>query len=188
LPPEERLAYERTVLFPLAGLDPSHIEQYHRVLALKAKLEDAKIEAARRYLDGHMSREETSLWLVRTCRMTPAMTHNRLDFIERYRTYIVNYTLGRQLVAGYIEKHSAADPNLGRRWQLFLALASTPRTPSGLIDGNWGPDGSLCAVDGSGLFVVLTILLCRWARQREAKIACRMAAEFVLLLVSPIME
>jgi hypothetical protein len=136
LPRAERLEYERIVLFPLVGLDPSQVEQYHRIIDLAGKLEEAKAEAARRYLDGRMSRDEARLWLVRTCVMTPSTAENLMSFVDRYRTYLVSYSLGPHFIAKYIEQHGGTDADESRRWQLFFTLASTPRTPSGLSEAN----------------------------------------------------
>jgi hypothetical protein len=136
LPRAQRMEFERTTLFPLAGLDPARVAQYHRVMDLTGKLGEAKVEAARRYADGRMSRDEARLWLVRNCLMTPGTADNMLSFVDRYRTYAVTYTVGPRLVADYIEKHAGTDPDPSRRWQAFFTLSSTPRTPSGLIEGN----------------------------------------------------
>ena len=51
-PAEERLAFERDVLFPMAGLDPALAAPYARVRELMDELSYAGNEAARRYLDG----------------------------------------------------------------------------------------------------------------------------------------
>lgn len=134
LPDKERAEYMRTVLFPLAGLDPSQAEQYQRIMDLQARLEDAKVEAARQYLDGHLNRDEARLWLVRTCLMTPSTAESLMVFIDHYHTYVVSYTLGPQIVAKYIQQHGGTDPDPSRRWRLFFTLASTPRTPSGLSE------------------------------------------------------
>jgi hypothetical protein len=136
LPREQRMEFERTTLFPLAGLDPSRVEQYHRVMDLTGKLGEAKVEAARRYADGRMSRDEARLWLVRNCLMTPGTADNMLSFVDRYRSYAVTYTVGPRMVGDYIEKHGGTDPDPSRRWQAFFTLSSTPRTPSGLNQTN----------------------------------------------------
>ena len=126
--------FERTVLYPPAGLDPARAQQYGRVMALKDELDAAKIEAARRYLDGRMDRTRTRIWLCDYCLVTPGAAENLIRFIEQYRSYIVNYTVGRRLVGDYIERHCSGDTSPARRWLLFQELLSTPLTPSGLLD------------------------------------------------------
>ena len=51
-PGHERIDFERTTLFPLAGLDPARAAEYYEVQALVDELSYAGNEAARRYLDG----------------------------------------------------------------------------------------------------------------------------------------
>jgi hypothetical protein len=130
----ERLEFDRKVLFPRAGLNAKEASTDRQIMDLKASLDGARVEAARRYLDGRMDVDQTRKWLCEYCLMTPGVAQNALDFFERYRSYVVNYTVGRQLVASYIERHAGTDRSPARRWQLFRTLLSTPQTPSGLME------------------------------------------------------
>jgi len=62
--------------------------------------------------------------------MEPARAQQRVKFIQRYRSYVINYNLGEDMVRRYIEKRSGADPE--KRWSEFAKLLSSPRLPSGL--------------------------------------------------------
>ena len=124
-PGEEREKFDREVIFPLAGLDPAEAERYHRVLRLTGALAYASSEGPRRYLDGEMTREETKAWLVRFGLSTPDRAEQQLKFAERYRSYVINYTLGQDLVRAHIEKSSD-------RWAAFEELLSKPMLPSNL--------------------------------------------------------
>src|SRR5690606_31565889 len=62
-PGEERVAFERDVLFPLAGLDPARAEEYDRVRRLADRLSYAGNEAARAYLNGEISADSAAKWL-----------------------------------------------------------------------------------------------------------------------------
>jgi hypothetical protein len=136
MPHEQRVEFARTVLFPQAGLDPEQAETYCRVMEWKDELDGALVEAARRYLDSRMDRTQTRTWLARYCLVTPGAAENLINFIEQYRSYVVNYTVGRQLVADYVEKHSGPDRSSAHRWQAFRTLLTTPQTPSGLAGAN----------------------------------------------------
>jgi hypothetical protein len=129
-PGAERLEFERKVLFPLAGLDSRRVDEYYRVLAVTKKLNFAGNEAARRYLDGEITAAEAAAWLERYSLMEPARAQQRVRFIEQYRSYVINYNYGQQLVADFVETEAAGDP--ARRWEIFTDLISTPRLPSGL--------------------------------------------------------
>ena len=50
--------------------------------------------------------------------------------MDQYRSYVINYNLGKDMVAQYIDAHAAGDQ--GRRWAAFTELLSSPRLPSGL--------------------------------------------------------
>jgi len=129
-PGAERVAFERDVLFPLAGLDPTGAEPYHRVQALVAQLDYAGNEAARRYLDGEITADQAGEWLVTYAMMSPERAAQRVRFMDRYRSYVINYNLGKDLVAAYVERTAGND--LERRWQVYGALLGSPRLPSGL--------------------------------------------------------
>jgi hypothetical protein len=128
-PGEERVTFERDVLFPLAGLDPADAERYAAVRTLVDRAAYAGNEAARGYLDGTMTYEEANDWLVGYALMSPERAAQRMRFIERYRSYVVNYTLGRDLVAQYVE---AVGETPDARWKAFAELLGSPRLPSGL--------------------------------------------------------
>jgi hypothetical protein len=132
-PGSERMEYERDVLFPAAHLDASQAEQYSEVQALTARLGYAGNEAARNYLNGAMSRSQAVEWLVAYALMSPERAEQRTRFFDQYRSYVINYNLGQDLVKQYIEARggTAADP--AKRWEEFSRLISSPRLPSGLI-------------------------------------------------------
>jgi hypothetical protein len=129
-PADERAQYEARELFPLAGLDPSLAEKYYRVQELVAKTGYAGNEAARRYLNGEITGDQAAEWLTRYALMAPARAKQRVKFIEQYRSYVINYNLGKDLVREYVEGRAGGDPQ--KRWQVFQELLSSPRLPSGL--------------------------------------------------------
>jgi hypothetical protein len=131
-PGGERLAFERDVLFPLAGLDPLEAERWSRVQAEMKLLAFADNEAARGYLDGRLSREEAEAFLVRYSLRTPAQAAQRLRFIDAYRSYVINYNLGEHLVRGWVERQGGTVADPARRWAAFVDLISSPRLPKAL--------------------------------------------------------
>jgi hypothetical protein len=131
-PGAERTAFERETLFPLAGLDPSTADRYAEVRELLQQLGYAGNEAARGFLDGKMSRQDAEAWLVRYGLMSPERAAQRVRFIEQYRSYVINYNLGQDLVREYIEKRGGTADHPQQRWDEFAKLISSPRLPSGL--------------------------------------------------------
>ncbi|HEX8087597.1 MAG TPA: hypothetical protein VF762_02015 [Blastocatellia bacterium] len=131
-PGQERVAYEREVLFPLAGLDPSGAERYYEVQGILAELSYAGNEAARRYLNGDIDRDRAAEWLVKYTLVSLERAQQRVRFFDQYRSYVINYNLGQDLVRKYIESKGGTVRHPGRRWDEFRKLISSPRLPSGL--------------------------------------------------------
>jgi hypothetical protein len=129
-PANERVQMEKETLFPIAGLDPSRAEQYYRVHELVARTGYAGNEAARRYLDGEIDAEAAAEWLTTYALMVPARARQRVKFFDQYRSYVINYNLGKDLVRNYVERRSGGDAE--KRWDVFAELLSSPRLPSGL--------------------------------------------------------
>ena len=131
-PGEERLAFERDVLFPLAGLDPAEAQRWARVQAEMKVLAFADNEAARGYLDSHLNRAEAEAFLVRYSLRTEAQAAQRLRFIDTYRSYVINYNLGEHLVRTWVERQGGTLEDPARRWAVFVDLISSPRLPKAL--------------------------------------------------------
>ena len=126
----ERLAFERDVLFPLAGLDPARVEDYYRVLRLTKQLSFAGNEAARRYLNGEITAVAAADWLNHFALSEPLRAQQQVRSYDKYRSYVINYNLGEEMVRQYIEGRAGTDP--AARWREFGELISSPRLPSGL--------------------------------------------------------
>jgi hypothetical protein len=129
---QDRVAFEKDALFPLAGLDASRAAEYYGVLELVEQLDYAGNEAARRYLDGHIDRTAAIEWLERYALLPRARAEQRVRFFDQYRSYVINYNLGKDLVRAFIIRRSGVDAAPARRWREFTALLSSPRLPSTL--------------------------------------------------------
>ena len=129
-PGDERIAYEKDVLFPMAGLDVSEADRYYALDRLISRLTYAGNEAARDYLDGRISREEAADQLTRYLLMSPERAAQRVDFIDAYRSYIINYNYGKDLVREWMERDTD-EP--AERWAKFEQLLSSPLLPADLL-------------------------------------------------------
>lgn len=125
----ERSAYEREVLYPYAGLDPSEADRYEQLRRLAGRLGFAVNEAARRYLNGSFSAAEAAQWNIRYALMTPTQAEQRVRFIDRYRSYVVNYNVGEDLARSYLDTHGGTPDNPARRWELHADLLRFPMIP-----------------------------------------------------------
>jgi hypothetical protein len=131
-PGAERIKFEKEVLFPPAGLNPNDADLYYKVLDLQKKFSYSGNEAARNFLDGIWTREQTVAWLQKYALRTKESADKFVSFIEKYRSYVINYNLGMDIVKDYIEQNGGTENNPAKRWELFEHLLSTPQTPSGL--------------------------------------------------------
>ena len=131
-PGRERTEFERRVLFPRAGLDPATAAEYYDVYELVEKLAYAGNEAARRYLNGEIDATAAAAWLQRYALMPRERAEQRVRFFDQYRSYVINYNLGKDLVRAYIEKRGGMEGAPDKRWAEFERLLSSPRLPSGL--------------------------------------------------------
>jgi hypothetical protein len=126
----ERMKFEKEVLFPAAGIDSKRADEYYAVQDLMKQLDYAVNEAARRLINGEIDQDAAVQWLQKYAVMEPARAQQRVKFIQRYRSYVINYNLGEDMVRRYIEKRSGTDPE--KRWSEFAKLLSSPRLPGGL--------------------------------------------------------
>ena len=131
-PGKERVTYEMSALFPVAGLDASKAGDYYEVQALVEELSYAGNEAARRYLNGEIDREAAVAWLERYALMPRDRAAQRVRFIDQYRSYVINYNLGQDMVRRYIEGKGGTADRPDVRWRVFEELLSSPRLPSSL--------------------------------------------------------
>ena len=129
---QDRLRFESEILCPLAGIDARKLELYENVLELTRKLAYAQVEAARRYLDGQIMREEAVEWLMRYRLLSREEAEQSANFIEFYRSYVINYKLGEDLVRTYVEGRGGTPDRLCERWQIFYELLSQPTLPGSL--------------------------------------------------------
>ncbi len=128
----DRMKFEREVLFPAAGIDPARVEEYYGVEDLIQKLSYAPNESARRLIDGEIDANAAAVWLEKYALMDPARANQSVRFSERYRSYVINYNLGEDMVRHYVEKNGGTPDQPQKRWQEFGQLLSSPRLPSGL--------------------------------------------------------
>ena len=130
-PGDSRLTFERDVLYPLAGLDPATAERYQAVQEEVAALSYAGNEAARRYLNGEIDAAAAARYLMKYALMPEARAQQRVRFIDQYRSYVINYNFGRDLVGGWVGREAGGD-DPERIWEAFEALLSSPRLPADL--------------------------------------------------------
>ncbi len=124
-PGDEKINYERDVLFPRAGLDPEQAATLDQLNALKRKLAHSQVATAQLYLDGDITRYEAIEQRRRYGLSSRERAEQSVRFIEQYRSYVLNYSLGQDIVRNYIE--SQADDS---RWDTFERMLTELVTAS----------------------------------------------------------
>ncbi len=131
MPHDERIRFEKEVLFPAAGLDTAMVDRFYEINALRNKLNYATNDAARRYLEGKMTKDEAAAWLVKYQLRKEEDAKRYMDFIDTYRAYVINYNYGLDLVKDYVEAHGGKN-NKHYQKSLFKKLIGTSVIPQDL--------------------------------------------------------
>jgi len=118
-PNDEKITFERDILFPMAGLDPKKADTLAKLNNLTSQLFHATNEVVRQYLDGDISGEQAVPLMQKYRLESKERSEQRLRFAEKYRGYVINYNMGRDIVADYI---NAAGPSPEAQWAAFREI------------------------------------------------------------------
>jgi hypothetical protein len=129
-PDKEKIVFERDVLFPLARIDPEKAIILEKLDELTKQLSHSVTATAQLYLDGDISREEAIEQRRKYGLSSPERAEQSVSFIEQYRSYVLNYNLGQDIVKTYIESQSN-DPD--SRWDAFERMLTELLTASDLV-------------------------------------------------------
>ncbi|MXP32669.1 hypothetical protein GRI94_12640 [Erythrobacter jejuensis] len=128
-PGNEQLVFEKEVLAPLAGLPTDQLETYARLRKATRALGPARYTITSQYLGGEIEAEEAKELLQKYQLVSPERAAQSLKFTDTYRSYVINYGLGRDMVRASIEK---AGPSQDARWDRMEKLLSEPTLPGDL--------------------------------------------------------
>ena len=131
-PGVKRLEYEREVLYPLAGLDPDTAGAFWALQIAKQALSGARMTIAQRYLDKELSREDAVAYMMKYQLVSRKRAEQSLSFNDQYRSYVINYGLGLDMVREWIEAQGDAPI---WRWKAMEQLLSEPMLPGDLKGG-----------------------------------------------------
>jgi hypothetical protein len=92
-------------------------------------LQGARFTIARELLEGRIDEAEAIRLTQRYLLVSPERARQLTDFAREYRTYVINYGLGQDMVRADIE---AAGPTPEARWKRMEQLLSEPTLPKDL--------------------------------------------------------
>ena len=128
-PGPERLAYETRVLYPLAGLSTADAARYAGLQDAMKALAGARFTIARELLEGRIDEAEAVRLTQRYQLVSPERARQSVAFTKQYRSYVINYGLGQDMVRADVE---AAGATPAARWKRMEQLLSEPTLPSDL--------------------------------------------------------
>ncbi|WAC09884.1 hypothetical protein [Dyadobacter pollutisoli] len=132
-PGDEQKQFCKNVLMPLAGLDTTGTNAYFEALEIRSELNYARNEVARGLLSNKMSGPEAIRWLTDYCLLTEKGATIYFNFIKKYRSYVINYNYGQDLIKNYIRSKGGTEANPALRWKLFEELLSNQVKASDLL-------------------------------------------------------
>jgi hypothetical protein len=127
-PGARKTGYEAQVLAPLAGLAGVDIGRYNQLLEAMRELSTARNTIAQQFLDGQIDEAEAVRLTQRYQLVSEARARQSVSFTKQYRSYVINYNVGREMIARDVERF--ADPKA--RWERMEQLLSEPTLPSDL--------------------------------------------------------
>jgi len=128
-PHEERIRFEATALYPLAGLDPSTAPVYGALREALHDLSGASLTIAAMYLDGEIDRVRALELTQRYQLISRERTERSLTFTEQYRSYVINYSAGKELISAYV--HHAGQDEVAH-WATYERILSELMLPMDL--------------------------------------------------------
>lgn len=130
-PGDEQMVFERDVLFPIAGLDPATAEPYWRLRQAMEELSGASRTIEAQYLDGTINREQAIELLQRYNLSSRSGAEGSLGFADHYRSYIINYSSGFDVVRAYAER---AGDTQEARWAAYELILNEPTLPRDIME------------------------------------------------------
>jgi hypothetical protein len=118
LPPQDRLAFERDVLFPMAGFPPAEAARFEQVRQLIAVLAPAALPILRAYRDRTISAEAAAEALDRDALI--ASPRALLGFVDTLGAYVTGYTIVREQVRSIVDADGAPAGDI--RWARLRRL------------------------------------------------------------------
>jgi hypothetical protein len=126
-PGNDQLAFETARLYPLAGLPTADAGKYLALSKATRDLAGARFTIVRDYLEGKIDRPEATRLSQRYQLLSKERAEKSLDFADQYRSYVINYGLGQDMVRSYVDA-AGADPKA--RWARMEKILSEPTLPS----------------------------------------------------------
>ena len=125
----ERIAFERDVLFSLAGIEPEKSELYYQIQTVLHQLSYVDNMVAQRFIDGEINERQAIELLMKYALSSEQRSKQRLAFYQHNRSYVITYNYGQDLVRDYLAS-LVKDDSKAELWRVFSELLAKPLTAS----------------------------------------------------------
>ncbi len=130
-PDGQQAAYEEKVLAPLAGISiKDGPDMAPDIAEALSGLSGQRFAIARAYIDKEIDREEAIRLTMRYGFRDRKSAEQSIRFLDTYRTYVINYGLGLEMVAKFVE---AGNPDDAAKWARMKTILSEPTLPADLV-------------------------------------------------------
>ena len=116
-PENIKLPFTAQKLLPLAGIDTTGLHTYFKALHIAEQLNYINNEVARGLFSETLDENQAVQLLISYGLYSPEKAKQRLGFIQKYRSYVINYNYGKDLVKSAVA--SSKD-----QWESFRYLLS----------------------------------------------------------------
>lgn len=129
-PDKTRPDTERDILMPLAEIAPPTDDRYWQLLDAMKALQGARLTIAQQYLDGQIDRAAAVALTQKYLLVSAARAEQMTAFTDRYRSYVINYGLGEEIVRDFIERGA---PDRDEIWRRMALILGEPTLPADLL-------------------------------------------------------
>jgi hypothetical protein len=116
-------------LASVAGFDPAEVRRFVALQDALETLAPARFTIAQQFLDGSIDEAEALRLLQKYQLISPERAAKGLEFDKHYRSYVINYGLGQDMVREAVERGGADEAT---RWQRMATILSEPTVPADL--------------------------------------------------------
>ncbi|MFT3729274.1 MAG: hypothetical protein QM759_15735 [Terricaulis sp.] len=128
-PGDQKLVFEQQTLYPLAGLDPATAPAFEALSKAMNDLAGVRVTIAQQYVDGQINHDQAVALLQHYQLQNRDQAEKALRFIDHYRSYVINYVSGEDLVRAFANKAGADD---AAHWRAYMSILSQPTLPENL--------------------------------------------------------
>lgn len=122
-PIEDRIKFERDVLYPIAGLKMSNPDGWRAFWTAKFDMLGASAAVAQQYLDGKLGKEEARQAFIKYRTMTPDAADKMMPIVDQLGSYIIASDVGWMT----IDRRLRGRP-LDEQWKAFNRVLREPMT------------------------------------------------------------